>query len=77
MEPFIVTVEPKPGEPFHLNSHTGQEFDLVMRGTLELMIDRSIVVLEAGDSIYFDASHPHGMRALNDQPACFLAMITA
>ena len=77
MEPFIVTVEPKPGEPFHLNSHTGQEFDLVMQGTLELMIDGSIVVLEAGDSIYFDASRPHGMRALNDRPACFLAVITA
>jgi len=77
MEPFIVTVDPKPDEPFHLNSHAGQEFDLVVRGTLELMIDGHTVVLEEGDSIYYDATRPHGMRALANRPARFLAIITA
>ena len=77
MEPFIVTVDPKPDEPFHLNSHSGQEFDLVIRGTLELMIDGHTLVLGEGDSVYFDATRPHGMRALANRPARFLAIITA
>ena len=34
-DPFIVTVEPKPdSEPIHYNSHTGQEFNLVLEGSL-------------------------------------------
>jgi mannose-6-phosphate isomerase-like protein (cupin superfamily) len=76
MEPYIVTVVPRPGESFHLNSHAGQEFNRVMHGQLELMIDGKTLVLKAGDSIYFDSSLPHGMRAMNDKPVKFLAIIT-
>ena len=77
MEPFLVTVDPKPGAPFHLNTHAGQEFNLVVGGTLELMIDGHTLVLEEGDSVYFDATRPHGMRARDNHPARFLAIITA
>ena len=77
MEPFMVTVDPKPDEAFHLNSHAGQEFDLVVHGRLALMIDGHTVELDPGDSIYFDASRPHGMRALDGKPAKFLAVIAA
>jgi len=76
MEPFIVTVDPKSGAPFNLNSHAGQEFDLVVEGRLELQIGTSTLVLEPGDSIYYDASHPHGMRAMDGKPVKFLAVIT-
>ncbi len=77
MEPFLVTVAPKPGEPFSLNTHDGQEFNLVVGGTLELMSNGNLLVLEEGDSVYFDATRPHGMRARGDRPARFIAIITA
>ena len=75
-EPFIVTVEPKPEDaPRESNSHPGQEFNMVFEGQLELTIGKKVLTLNVGDSIYFDATQPHGMRALGGQPVKFLAII--
>jgi len=74
-EPFIVTVEPKPDVPLHLNSHPTQEFNMVLEGRLLLQIAGKDLILEEGDSIYFDATKPHGMRALDDKRVKFLAVI--
>lgn len=75
-DPFIVTVEPKPDDtPLHTNSHQGQEFNFVTEGTLELTIGKKVLTLNEGDSIYFDATQPHCMRALNNAPVKFLAII--
>jgi len=73
--PFIVTVDPKMENKMHLNSHEGQEFNLVLKGTLLLSIGGRELTLNPGDSIYFDSTQPHGMRALNGEPARFLAII--
>lgn len=75
MEPFIVSVEPKPGDPIHLNSHPGQEFDLVLSGRLMLSIDGHELELGEGDSVYFDSGKSHGMAALDGKSATFLAII--
>ena len=75
-EPFIVTVSPKPDDaPRESNAHPGQEFNMVFEGTLELTIGKKVLTLNVGDSIYFDATQPHGMRALGGQPVKFLAII--
>ena len=75
-EPFIVTVEPKPEDaPRESNSHSGQEFNMVFEGTLELTIGSKVLTLNVGDSISFDATQPHGMRALEGKPVKFLAII--
>lgn len=75
-EPFLVTVEPKPDQQsIELNSHPGQEFNYVLAGTLKVIIDGYEVVLYPGDSIYFDSGIEHGMKALNGEPAQFLAVI--
>jgi len=75
-EPFLVTVEPEATEtPFALNAHPGQEFNYVLKGTLRIAIDRHEVVLQEGDAFYFDASRPHGMKAVGQVPAQFLAVI--
>jgi quercetin dioxygenase-like cupin family protein len=63
------------GEDIHLNSHPGQEFNYVLEGTLKIVIDGHELVLEVGDSLYFDATKPHGMQAIGDQTARFLAII--
>ncbi|MCR5434426.1 MAG: XRE family transcriptional regulator [Bacteroidaceae bacterium] len=75
-EPFIVTVSPKPEDaPRESNFHAGQEFNMVFEGTLELTIGSKVLILNVGDSIYFDATQPHGMRALEGKPVKFLAII--
>jgi quercetin dioxygenase-like cupin family protein len=75
MEPFIVTVEPKKEEAVHLNSHPGQEFNLVLSGRLKLSIDGHDIELAEGDSVYFDSGKPHGMASLDGKSARFLAII--
>lgn len=75
-DPFIVLVEPKPDDTFlEKNSHPGQEFDMVLEGCMELTIGSKVLTLNEGDSIYFDSTQPHCMRALNEEPVRFLAII--
>ena len=74
-EPFMVMVESKDGEPIHLNSHEGQEFNYCVEGRLLIVINGQEVVMEPGDSLYFNSLTPHGMRALDGKPARFLAII--
>lgn len=73
-DPFIVTVEPN-DNPIHYNSHEGQEFNLVIEGKLLLSVGGRELVLNPGDSLYFNSSLPHGMKALDGKAVKFLAII--
>lgn len=73
--PFIVTVEPKPDVPIHYNSHNGQEFNLVLEGRMLISIDGKDLILNEGDSLYFNSKLPHGMKALDGKTVRFLAII--
>lgn len=75
-DPFIVTVEPKPdSEPIHYNSHNGQEFNYVLEGRMLLSINGKDLILNEGDSLYFNSKLPHGMKALDGKTVRFLAVI--
>lgn len=75
-EPFSVCVEPSADdEPIHLNSHPGQEFNYVLEGSLMIYLDGHQLVLNEGDSLYFDSSCNHGMKAIGGKQAKFLAII--
>ena len=75
-DPFMVTVSPKPDDvPVYLNSHAGQEYNFVISGRLLLQINGKDLILEAGDSIYFNSELPHGMKALDGKDVSFLAVI--
>jgi mannose-6-phosphate isomerase-like protein (cupin superfamily) len=73
-EPFEVTVAPN-DNPVYLNSHKGEEFNYLLEGRLQLHINGKELILNPGDCIYFDSSYPHGMKALDDKPVKFLAII--
>jgi mannose-6-phosphate isomerase-like protein (cupin superfamily) len=75
-EPFLVTAEPK-GETAEicLNTHPGQEFNYILKGRLKINLDGKEMILEEGDSIYFDSGLPHGMLALDGNECQFLALI--
>lgn len=75
-DPFIVTVEPKPeGTPIYFNTHSGQEFNLVIEGRMLLNINGKELILNEGDSLYFDSSKPHGMLAMDGKTVRFLAIV--
>ncbi len=75
-EPFLVTI-PSKGEDAEvsLNCHPGQEFDYVLEGTLKIVIHNNVIILNPGDSIYYDSNNPHGMAAIGDSPAKIIALI--
>lgn len=64
-------------KPIHTTTHAGQEFDLVLRGTLKVKVGDHTEVLEEGDSIYYKSSTPHGMIALNGEECLFLAVVVS
>ena len=57
------------------NGHDGQEYDYVIEGQLEVTIEEKVMVLNPGDSIYFDSRKSHCFRSLNGEPAKFLCII--
>ena len=63
--------------PIHTTTHTGQEFDLVLRGAMRIRVGNHEEVLREGDSIFYKSSTPHGMIAIEGQDCVFLAMIMA
>ncbi len=75
-EPFMVTVDPGPeGRIMEFNSHSGQEFNYVIKGTMMTIIDGHEIILNEGDSIYFDSGYKHAMKALNGEQVKFLAVV--
>lgn len=76
MEPFFTEIEPLPDDRNHAkNVHDGQEFIIVFDGVLEVTIEEKVIVLKRGDSIYFDTTRPHCMRALENKTVKFLTVI--
>ncbi len=67
--------EAQQSAPIHTVSHAGQEFDLVLSGTLLVQVGENKELLHEGDSIYYDSSTPHGMIAVDGRDCVFLAVV--
>lgn len=74
-DPFIVNITPEETKEIHFNSHPGHEFELMLEGSMKIVVDGKEMILDEGDSIYFDATKKHGMQAMNGKKAKFLAII--
>ena len=76
--PYWVTYkysEDLQNKPIHTTTHTGQEFDMVVKGTLRIKVGEHEEVLHEGDSIFYKSSTPHGMIAVDGADCVFLSMI--
>ncbi|MDR0821057.1 MAG: XRE family transcriptional regulator [Oscillospiraceae bacterium] len=66
-------------KPLHMSSHDGQEWDYILTGKLRFAIGEEEnlreVVLEPGDSVYYDSKNPHGMVAIGGEACEFLAVL--
>jgi transcriptional regulator with XRE-family HTH domain len=74
MDPFLVTVPPTETRP--MMSHGGEEFIHVIEGVNTLQFDDVRHDLEAGDSVYFDGTHPHRIINPTAAPAKVLIVFT-
>jgi len=46
-----------------LSTHAGQEFDIVVKGSMKMQVGSHVELLHEGDSIYYNSAAPHGMIA--------------
>lgn len=74
MQPLLVTLDPS-DKPADLVVHPGQEFNLVLEGSIAVIFEGKELILNEGDSIYFNPTHPHGQKCCGDKKARFLTMI--
>lgn len=61
MEPLLVTIDPLQGSG-GLYNHAGEEFGIVLAGTLELTVEDNVFRVRKGDSFYFTSTRMHGFR---------------
>jgi quercetin dioxygenase-like cupin family protein len=47
----------------------------MLEGQLKICIGDKELILNPGDSVYFDSGLPHGMQAMNGRVARFLAIV--
>ena len=77
-EPFLVKFPYIPEEqnaPIKLNSHNGQEFDVIVKGSLRVQVGSHVDVLHEGDSIFYNSLIPHGMIAVSEGGCEFHAVV--
>ena len=77
-EPFLVKFPYLPEEqdaPIPLSSHTGQEFDVIVKGSLKVQVGTHVDVLNEGDSIFYNSQIPHGMIAVSPGGCEFHAIV--
>ena len=74
MQPLLVVLDPTE-EPAKLVSHGGQEFNLVLEGTVVVTWGDKEFELNEGDCIYFNPSVPLGQRCGGNSVARFVTLI--
>ena len=77
-EPLYVRAtysEEAQSKDIELTTHKGQECDIIIEGKLKVQIGDHKVILEPGDSIYYDSSTPHGMIAVDGADCLFYAIV--
>jgi transcriptional regulator with XRE-family HTH domain len=73
---YYAEFDTQAGRKLRLHVHEGVEFLYVVKGRLFMSIGDREVTLDVGDSLYFDASLPHGYRRVGND-ACAALVVTA
>lgn len=76
LQAYLAEFEPRQAGQVTEHVHDGAEFILVLDGELAVRYDEEETVLKQGDSVYFDASHPHGYRSAGEGKARAVVVTT-
>ncbi len=75
MEPFLIDVHPTVSEDCMFSVHEGEEFIYVLEGEIQVSYGSDVYILKPGDSIYYDSTTPHEVRAYGEKSAKILAVV--
>jgi len=73
MEPFLFTF-PSEIDKYVFFEHEGEEFIFILTGRVEWQAGSEKVILEPGDSVYFDSRLPHRGRALQGEATAIVVV---
>jgi transcriptional regulator with XRE-family HTH domain len=74
MDPFLITLNEKVTNT-DTYSHNGEEFLFIMKGTAELLLDEQRIILNEGDSVYFDANLKHRLLSCECDEVKVMAVV--
>jgi transcriptional regulator with XRE-family HTH domain len=74
MDPFLLTLNEIITKT-DTYSHHGEEFLFIMKGTAELLLDDQRIVLNEGDSVYFDANLKHRLFSSTGNEVKVMAVV--
>lgn len=75
MEPFFIEISPELEEDRTMSSHQGEEFIVVMKGKILIKYGQKEIILEPGDSAYYNSAIPHYVGAYGNGPAEIYAVV--
>jgi transcriptional regulator with XRE-family HTH domain len=67
MEPLYIKLQQNASSGERQYQHFGQEFVLVLKGKIEIILNETKYILNIGDSIYFNSSTPHSFKNLDEE----------
>ncbi len=73
MEPFYIVLGPCPRELKH-STHDGEEFIIVVTGTVLLQYGRNSYELGPGDCVYYNSDMPHSVCAAGEKATIYAVM---
>jgi transcriptional regulator with XRE-family HTH domain len=74
VEPYLITLTEE-ADPYPVFQHEGVEFIYMISGEVAYRHADKTYVLKKGDSLFFDASAPHGPEDLRKVPMQYLSII--
>jgi quercetin dioxygenase-like cupin family protein len=75
MEPFFIRLEPSSADEDLFSSHEGEEFLVVVSGSIEVIYGQEGYELQPGDSIYYNSAVPHSVACRGEQAAEIYAVL--
>ncbi|MDD5439830.1 MAG: XRE family transcriptional regulator [Candidatus Omnitrophica bacterium] len=76
MEPLLFKLKEGATSGSRSYKHFGQEFVLVLKGSIEITLNDLTYILKKGDSIYFNSSVPHAFKNIGSDEAEAVWVIT-
>ncbi len=59
MEPLLITLAPGGETGERVNSHEGEEFGIVLKGEIQLLLNNKEYIMRKGDSVYYHSLNAH------------------
>ncbi|MGE5415744.1 MAG: helix-turn-helix domain-containing protein [Acidobacteriota bacterium] len=75
MEPIIITIDDPAKYKVKQYNHPGQEFILILEGSMNYYYNNQEFTLSEGDAVYFDAGNLHGPLPIRGKKVKYLSVM--